>query len=118
MNKLLSLIFVIGISIVGVGATQASVCGIDGHRGPYNGCIPVYGAHSGYHGGYYFGYRRGYYRGYRVGHYGRHQVHYRHHRYPFVRLHDGGDVIAVGKGLCGFGSYLGCTQGTCWRFCY
>jgi hypothetical protein len=115
MNKLLSLIFVIGISIVSVAAAQAGGCGV--HRGLYYGCTPVYGVHSGYNGGYYRGYRRGYYRGYRVGHYGGHYLHHRHIRYPYVR-YDSGDVIAVDKGFCGFGSYLACTQGTCWRFCY
>jgi hypothetical protein len=27
-------------------------------------------------------------------------------------------AAAENKGLCGFGSYLACTNGTCWRFCY
>ena len=37
-----------------------------------------------------------------------------HHR--LCRGHGG--VIKLDKGFCGFGSYLACTQGTCWRFCY
>jgi hypothetical protein len=28
------------------------------------------------------------------------------------------ETTAEDKGLCGFGSYLACTNGTCWRFCY
>jgi len=111
MNKFLSLIFVIAVSVVGVGAAQAGGCGIGVHRGLYNGC-------SGYHGGYYRGYRQGYYRGYRIGHYGRQHVHYRHLRYPYVQFYDSGDVITVDKGFCGFGSYVACTQGVCWRLCY
>ena len=29
-----------------------------------------------------------------------------------------GGVIESDKGFCGLGSYLACTQGTCWRLCY
>ena len=37
-----------------------------------------------------------------------------HHRLCRSR----GGVIELDKGFCGFGSYLACTNGTCWRFCY
>ena len=37
-----------------------------------------------------------------------------HHR--LCRSHGG--VIELDKGFCSFGSYLACTHGTCWRFCY
>jgi hypothetical protein len=124
MHKLLSLVFVfvVGISTVEIGAAQAipvvrfgpaqigltipvaSGCGMGVHRG----CTPIYGVYSGYYGGHYRGYRRGYHRDYRKSYYDGH----------YVRYHDNGGVIAVDKGFCGFGSYLACTHGLCWRFCY
>jgi hypothetical protein len=27
-------------------------------------------------------------------------------------------VIAADRGFCGFGFYLSCAYGTCWRLCY
>lgn len=38
----------------------ASGCGLGVHRGPFDGCEPVYG----YHPGYYRGYRNNYYAGF------------------------------------------------------
>jgi len=36
--------------------------------------------------------------------------------YPYVS-HLPGNVIHVDKGACGFGSFLSCTHGLCYRFC-
>lgn len=126
MNKLLPLIF--ALSVFGVSAAQAMPvvplgspqttltiqvgygCGLGVHRGPLGECAPVY-VYRGYDP-YYRGYVRGYYRGYRRGYYeGRHDAYY-----PYVRYVPG-DVIAVDRGVCGFGSYLSCSYGTCWRLC-
>jgi hypothetical protein len=85
-------------------------CGLGVHRAPLGACVPVY-VYRGYDP-YYRGYVRGYYRGYRRGYYeGRRDAYY-----PYVRYVPG-DVIAVDRGVCGFGSYLSCSYGTCWRFC-
>jgi hypothetical protein len=54
--------------------------------------------------GCYRGYARGSYAGRRVT------------DYPYVRRLPG-HVIYVDKGTCGFGSYLSCTRGLCFRFC-
>jgi hypothetical protein len=128
MNKLRPLIFalsVFGVSaaqampVVPLGPPQATLaiqigyaygCGLGVHRGPLGGCVPVY-VYRGYDP-YYRGYVRGYYRGYRRGYYaGRHDAYY-----PYVR-HFPGDVVYVDRGVCGFGSYLSCSYGTCWRVC-
>lgn len=115
MNKLLSLVVVFIVScvasaqampVVPLGPQQAGLttqvssgCGLGVHRGPFNGCAPVY-VYGGYDGGYYRGYRDAQYDG------------------PYVRFHDNGGVVEANKGICGFGSYLACGYGTCWRFCY
>jgi len=95
MNKLLSFVFVMGISIAGVAAAQAGECGIGVHRGPYNGCRPV-------SGGYYNGYYNGYYEGYHDGYYG-----------------DYGPSLVVDTGLCwNRGTHRVCNSfGLCWRAC-
>jgi hypothetical protein len=124
MNKLLSLVFVLVISgtsstyaipVVALAAAQTGLtiqvgsgCGLGVRRGPFNGCDPVY-VYGGYGLGYYQGYRRGHYRGYRDTYYD---------GSPYFRFDNGQDVIAVDKGFCGFGSYLSCSHGLCWRFCY
>jgi hypothetical protein len=118
MNKLLSLSIALGViagsaaygsPIAPLNATQSRLtietgyrCGIFGDF--FDACAPayVYGAHDSY----YQGYRRGYDDGYRDA------------SYPYVRYHDTGEVIAVDKGVCGFGSYVSCVYGTCWRRCY
>jgi hypothetical protein len=134
MNKLLSLVFVVGINLFGLAAAQAitvvpfgppqvgltipvtSGCGIGVRRGPFDGCTPIYGVYGGYYGGHYRGYYLGYHRGYRRGYYRGYRDAY--YDGPYVRYHDDGGVIAVDKGFCGFGSYLACSHGSCWRFCY
>jgi len=83
-------------------------CGLGVRRGPLGACTPVY--LYGAYGPYYRGYARGYARGYHDGR--------RDAAYPYVRYDGAGDVIAVDRGFCGFGSYLSCSYGTCWRFCY
>jgi hypothetical protein len=121
MHKLLSLVFVVGISIVGLAAAHAmpvalfrpaqaglaipvsSGCGIGVHRGPYNGCRPIYG---GYYSDYYGGYYRGYHRGYRDGYYD--------------GYYDGsGPSLIVDQGACsGFPMYRVCNvYGICWAAC-
>ncbi len=123
MNKLGSLVFTLGIfcaatahamPVAALGPPQADQtirvgggCGISIH-----GCAPVY-IYDGYHDEYYRAYRLGYYRGYRRGYYeGYHDTYY-----PYVRYYGASDVVVVNKGICGFGSYLSCSYGTCWRFC-
>jgi hypothetical protein len=113
MSKLLS--FVFGISFIGIAAAQAtpfhseharliipvaSGCGIGVHRGPYDGCEPIYG---GYHRSFYRGYYRGYYQGYNDGYYD--------------RL---GSSVLVDQGACsGRGHYLICNAyDVCWAACY
>ena len=126
MNKLLSLVVVAGMSIAAIEAAQAipvvrleppqagltipvgSGCGLGVHRGPDDGCIPIYGVYRGHYGFYYRGYRRAYDHGYRDG----------YDDGPYVRYSDDGGIIAVDKGFCGFGSFLSCSHGLCWRFCY
>ncbi len=104
MSKLLS--FVFGISFIGIAAVQAmpfhsahtgfiipvaSGCGIGVHRGPYDGCEPIYG---GYHRSFYRGYH-GYYNG------------------P-------GRSLLVDQGGCsGRGNYRICNAyEECWAACY
>ena len=79
-------------------------CGLGVRRGPFGTCRPVY-LYEVYDP-YYGGYVRGYYDGYRDG------------AYPYLRYYGAGDVMVVDRGVCGFGSYLLCNAGTCWRFCY
>jgi hypothetical protein len=126
MNKLLSLVFVIGIlcapsaqampiaplsqpqgtQTIQVGYGYACSLAILG--GPVAPCAPVH-----VYGGYYPYYSPCGHCGYYGGHYaGRRTAHY-----PYVR-HLPGDVVFVDKGVCGFGSYLSCSHGTCWRYCY
>ena len=125
MKRHLSLVFALGIFCVvpahampvarfGLVETEFTIqvsggCGIGFRPSPSGGCIPDYFNGSGYVRGY----SLGYYRGYRRGYYQAHQ----YANYPYVR-HFPGDVIAVDKGICGFGSYLSCNHGMCWRFCY
>jgi hypothetical protein len=120
MHRLFSVVFAVGIAAIsaaqampaarlvppppGLTVPVASGCGLGVRRGPYDGCTPIYHAH----GAYYRGYRRGYVRGYRDGYYDG----------PYVHYSDNGGAIAVDRGFCGFGSYLSCSQGLCWRFCY
>ena len=127
MNKLLPLIFALSVfggsaayamPVAPLSQPQATLtiqvgggCGLGVHRGPLGRCVPVY-VYRGYDP-YYRGYVRGYYRGYRRGYYEGSRNAY----YPYVR-HLPGDVVYVDKGVCGFGSYLSCSYGTCWRFCY
>jgi hypothetical protein len=118
MNKLLSLSVALGViaGSAAYGAPIASLhtapsrltieagyrCGIFGNF--FDVCTPTY-----IHGArdlYYQGYRRGYDDGYRDA------------SYPYVRYHDTDGAIAVDKGVCGFGSYVSCVYGTCWRRCY
>jgi hypothetical protein len=118
MKRLLSLVFVLGIfcaapahampvACFGLAETKLTIqvgggCGI-------GGCTPIYVYGSGYVRGYSLGYYRGYCRGnYRASH---------NTYYPYVRYFPG-DVIAVNKGVCGFGSYLSYNYGMCWQFCY
>ena len=95
MNKLLSLAFILSITIAGVAAAQAGGCGIGVHRGPYNGCSPVYDD-------YYNGYYQRYYEGYHDAYYG-----------------DYGPSRIVETGLCwGRGTHRVCNSlGLCWRAC-
>ena len=83
-------------------------CGLGVRRGPLGACTPVYmyGGYDPYIRGYVRGYARGYYEGRRDA------------EYPYVRYYGTGDVVAVDRGFCGFASYLSCSHGTCWRFCY
>jgi hypothetical protein len=90
----------------------SSGCGLGVRRGPGGECVPVYydangngWCHRTYWRSYYRGYH-GYYRG------------YRHAHYPYVRYPNDTGVVVVDKGVCGFGSYLVCGYGTCWRRCY
>ena len=87
-------------------------CGLGVRRGPLGACTPVYG-YEGY-GPYFRGCARGYYRGYRRGYYDGHRA----AAYPYVGHYDADDVIVVDRGACELGSYLSCSYGTCWRFCY
>jgi hypothetical protein len=115
MGKLLSFVFGISISIVGVAGAQAmpfhsanaefiipvaSGCGIGVHRGPYDGCEPIYG---GYYRSSYRSYDRGYYRGYYDGYY-----------------HGPGRSLIVDQGACsGRGMYRVCNvYGECRAACY
>jgi hypothetical protein len=128
MAKYLSAVFIIAVlSATGalampLGAlptTQSELyvpvgsgCGIGVRRGPLGGCDPPYiydgnGAYErGYRHGYYRGYHRGYYEGYHDG------------NYPYVSDSGYSDVVNLGAPVCGFGSYLACSYGTCWRLCY
>jgi hypothetical protein len=126
MTKQLSFVLVVGAILAtpaqampraSLPAAQAgpvipvgSGCGLGVRRGPFDRCDPadLYGGdyESGYRHGYYRGYRRGFYEGY-------HDA-----AYPYVRYKDHGDVVIVDAGRCGFGSYLSCAYGTCWRICY
>ena len=84
-------------------------CGLGVRRGPFLDCAPVYVFRG--HDPYYRAYVRGYHRGYRRGYYeGRLDA------YPYVS-HLPGDVVYVDRGVCGFGSYLSCSHGICWRLC-
>ena len=86
-------------------------CGLGVRRGLGGECVPVYV--YGDYDPYYRGYIRGYYRGYRRGYYeGRRNAYY-----PYVRYPNDTGVVVVDKGVCGFGSYLSCSYGTCWRYC-
>jgi hypothetical protein len=88
MRKLIS--FVFGISIICISAAQAvpfhqeqtgllvipvaSGCGLGVHRGPYDGCEPIYDEyynddHRSYRRGYRHGYRHGYNDGFYDGFY-------------------------------------------------
>ena len=78
--------------------------GLGVRRGPLGACTPVY-LYEGFDP-YYRGYVRGYHDGRRGA------------AYPCVRYDGGGDVIAVDRGFCAFGSYLSCSYGTCWRAYY
>jgi hypothetical protein len=113
MNKLLSLVFVFFISCVtangmpvatfsqfqtGLTIPVGSWCGFGFCRGLFNYCAPVY-VYGGNYGGHYRGHRHAHYEG------------------PYVRYHYNRGVVVVDKGVCGFGSYLTCSHGTCWRFC-
>ena len=135
MNKLLPLIFAFVVTgstayampIAPLGSPQATLtiqvgygygCGLGVHRGPLGACVPTYtydrynwyGPYRrAYVRGYYRGYRRGYYRGYYAGRYDAY--------YPYVRYPNDTGVVVVDKGVCGFGSYLSCSYGTCWRLC-
>jgi hypothetical protein len=117
MSKLLSYVF--GISIVGVVAVQAmlfqpakagfiipvaSGCGIGVHRGPYDGCEPIYG---GYYRSNYRSYDRSYYRGYYDGYY-------------YGYDHGPGRSLLVDQGACsGRGMYRVCNvYGECRAACY
>ncbi|MDI3469941.1 MAG: hypothetical protein OJF62_002004 [Pseudolabrys sp.] len=114
MKKLLSLLFALGVvggsaaygtPIVPLNAAHTSLATHVGYRcGLFGACAPVY--IYGGHDLYYQGYRRGYYDGYRDA------------SYPYVRYHYTRDVIAADRGFCGFGFYLSCAYGTCWRLCY
>ena len=96
MKKRLTLVFVVGIfctvnahampvaaispTQTGLTFTVSSGCGIGVHRGPFDGCDPVY-VYDGYYGAYSRGYRLGYYRGYRRGYYrGYYDAYYRYVR--------------------------------------
>lgn len=127
MKTLIAFVFSIGLILTEVVTTQAMPiqrhvlsqealttqvgyrCGFGAPLDTHGNCTPVYR-------GYYQGHRRGYYEGYRRGHY----LDYRHAYYdfPYVRLSGRIDPIVVDKGFCGFGSYLSCDFGGCWRFCY
>jgi hypothetical protein len=129
MTKLLTLISALGVFVASaayampvapLSEPQGSLtiqvgygCGLGVRRGPLYDCAPVYGGYDPYYHTYVRGYYRGYRRGYRRGYYaGRYDAYY-----PYVR-HLPGDVVYVDRGFCGFGSYLSCSYGTCWRFCY
>ena len=123
MNKLLSLVFIVCISIVGVAAAHAGGCGIGVHRGPYNGCSPVYG---GYYNGYYDRYYNGYYDRYYNGYYDRYYDGYYGGYYEgyYEGYHDAyygnyGPSRVVETGLCwGRGTHRVCNGfGSCWRVC-
>jgi hypothetical protein len=115
MNKLLPLIFALGIlcvpsaqamPVVPLGSPQAGLTipvgwgwGFGVCRGLFYGCAPVY-VYGGNYGKCYRGYRNAHYRG------------------PYVRYHYNDGVVVSDRGICGFGSYLSCSHGTCWRRCY
>ena len=90
-------------------------CGIGVHRGPFDGCA-IYGVYNAYDDWYDRAYRRGYHRGFRHGYYRGYRDGY-YDRYPYARFYGNGGVIVVDK-YCGFGSYLSCSHGLCWRHCY
>jgi hypothetical protein len=78
-------------------------CGIGVHRGPYDGCMPIYGGyHNGYYDGYYDGHLEGYYEGAHDAYYGTY-----------------GPSGVVETGLCwGRGTHRVCNAfGLCWRAC-
>lgn len=116
MRKLLPLIFALGLlggsaayamPVAPLGpTTQGSLtiqvgygCGLGVYRGLFYGCTPVY-VYGGNYGNSYRGYRNARYHG------------------PYVRFHDNGGVVVSDRGICGFGSYLSCSHGTCWQVCY
>ena len=127
MTKLLPLIFTLGLlngsaayamPVAPLSQPQDSPtiqvgygCGLGVYRGPLGDCVPV-NVYRDY-GPYYRGYVRGYYRGYRRGYYEGTRDAY----YPYVRYPNDSGVVVVDKGVCGFGSYLSCSYGTCWRLC-
>jgi hypothetical protein len=85
-------------------------CGLGVNRGPLFNCAPVH-VYGGYNP-YYRAYVHGYYRGYQQGYYeGRRDAYY-----PYVHYVPG-DVVIVNRGVCGFGSYMSCSYGTCWQRC-
>lgn len=124
MNKVLSLVFALGIfcgttahamPVALLGPAQTGLihvgyrCGVGVLGIPFGGCAHVSGGYySGYYRRYDEGYRREYYRGY----------HHARHDFPYVRLSGRDGVIVVDKGVCSFGSYLSCAYGGCWRLCY
>jgi hypothetical protein len=130
MTKLLPLISALGLlggsavhamPVAPLGPSQATPtiqvgysyeCGLGVHRSPGGACVPTYVYRD--YDPYYPGYVRGYYRGYHRGYYeGRRDTFY-----PYVRYPNDSGVVAVDNGVCRFGSYLSCSFGTCWRYCY
>jgi hypothetical protein len=128
MNKFLSL--VVAIVTSGVASANAmpvaalaspqteltipvgSGCGLGVRRGP--GSDPVYAYDGNGNGAFHHAYWQGFYSGYRPDQYRG----YRNANCPYVRYPNAAGVVIVDKGVCGFGSYLVCAYGTCWRRCY
>ena len=127
MKALIGFVFVVGLVLTEVVTAQAMPiqrlvqpretsitqvgyrCGAGVPLDTNINCTLVYrGYHQKYHWRHYEGSRRSYYRGY----------HDAYQDFPYIRHSGRVAPIAVDKGSCGFGSYLSCAFGGCWRLCY
>jgi len=95
MRRLLSSVFVVAFSIVGLATAEAGGCVPGVYRDAYDGCKPV---------------RRAFYNGYREGYY---------ERWHDAYFGEYGRYYVVDTGLCwNRGTHRVCSSGwTCWRAC-